>query len=126
MRRAGRLWPRPRQSAVSLRLEEDQPERLHVGGAVGKRPLHGELPADMLVGAGSARDSDRERRLEVGFPLELDLPVAEDQSAMAQDVEPARADCDVDTIQHAAVGPPAVLEVDRGLDHLVAGAWALL
>jgi len=107
-------------------LEEDEPQRQHIGGGMGKRPLHGELPANILVGAGSAGDRDRKGRAEVGLALDLNLPVPKDHGPVAQHVEPALADRDIDAVDDAAVNWLAVLEVGRGLDHLVARASALL
>jgi S-DNA-T family DNA segregation ATPase FtsK/SpoIIIE len=65
-----------------LGVEEDEPKRLDVINAVGKRAFHCELATDVLVAAGAAGDGDREWRGEGGLALELDLPVVEHRRLM--------------------------------------------
>src|SRR3954454_254670 len=126
MGRSRRLSARRSESSFMAGLvENDEPQRLLVGGGAGERPFYGELPTNVLVDASSTGDSNRKWRLEVGFALELDLTVLENQGPMAQHVEPAGGDRDVNAIQHAAIHPLAVGIVDRGLDHLVTRAITL-
>src|SRR5215469_7449061 len=105
---------------------EDEPQRLHVGGAVGECPLHGDLPASVLVCAGSTDDADRKWFAEVGLTLEFDLAVPKQHGPMAHDVVRVPADRDPDTVQVPTINEVAVLEVGRALHNLVTGTGALL
>src|SRR5215472_5537040 len=123
---AGRLRRRRSAGTNGLIGVEDEPQRLHVGGAVGERPLHGDLPAGVLVCAGSTDDADRKWLAEVGLTLEFDLAVPEHHGAMTHHVVRVPADRDPDAVQVATINQLAVLEVGRALHDLVTGAGALL
>src|SRR5262249_53016940 len=101
---SGRIAEHAPQVNGSGRLpgfEEDEPQRLNVGGAVGQRPLPGKLPASGLVGAGPADDTDRERRLEVGLALELELAIRKNDGPVTQHMEPVCPDRYRYTVQEA-------------------------
>ena len=77
----------PRPNPLLAGLEEDQPQRFHVGAAVRQSAYHCDLPADILVGAAAAGDPDRERLVEGGLAAELDLTVLEHERAVTQRVQ---------------------------------------